>query len=447
MIGSTGRATARGLRPRRLPAMARGLGPRRLPAVAVAVLAAGLLQAGGGPAWAAGPPSPDPGVGLEEDGAEPSGADCDAGTDAAGDSALAVTAITADRVPRHPARKYARFARDDRVSIPRQDEANTRQRYLDVEYALPAGVELTCVRVDLLDTTPRSGGTVLQTVTEAAPTADGGEGVRSVGRDRLKVRVTFDEQHPSKIRVKPAQVTRIGYRVSLIGEDQDGTVVAARKDSADFFPLWRMPAGLDRYGLRDDQTGGDDWCSSFTHGWLSSATGRALLPRVNDISGEHARNLGHQTHLTGDDIDAFHPYRFSGVDAGAAGSGGRDYARLVAATQAAMDGDADGLGQVKEWAEATRTRLGRLIDDRNVVRMYYASGSAVKGDPRFTAGWASALLRTGVYAYTDAKKETRELDLGIGEWSRIGNRVITAKDFRPDHNDHLHVTLSETRRK
>ncbi|MGR6918575.1 hypothetical protein ACU635_30370 [[Actinomadura] parvosata] len=440
MIGSTGRA------------MARGLGPRRLPAVAVAVLAAGLLQTGGATAWAAGPPSPYPGVGVEEEGAkeegaEPSGEDCDAEAGQARDSALAVTAITADRVPRHPARKYARFARDDRVSIPRQDEANTRQRYLGVEYALPAGVELTCVRVDLLDTTPRSGGKVLQTVTEAAPTADGGEGVRSVGRDRLKVRVTFDEQHPSKIRVKPAQVTRIGYRVSLIGEDQDGTVVATRMDSADFFPLWRMPAGLDRYGLRDDKTGGDDWCSSFTHGWLSSATGRALLPRVNDISGEHARNLGHQTHLTGDDIDAFHPYRFPGVDAGAAGSGGRDYARLVAATQAAMDGDADGLGQVKEWAETTRTRLGRLIDDGNVVRMYYASGSAVKGDARFTAGWASALLRTGVYAYTDAKKEAGELDLGIGEWSRIGNKVITAKDFRPDHNDHLHVTLGETRRK
>ncbi|TYB64316.1 hypothetical protein FXF51_21570 [Nonomuraea sp. PA05] len=444
----------------------RRLGPRRLLAVAVtavAVISAGTLQLGGATAWAATAASPespdelldpeegldpdegsDPGEGLDPDTTEK---DCDVSDAEPGESALEVTAITPDRVPRSTSPKYAKAARDDRVSIPRLNEANVQQRYLTVEYLLPTGVELTCVRVDLLNTSPQAGRPVLQTVTRAAPTADGGEGVKSIGRDELKVRATFDEQHPSKVKGKPSEVTRVGYRVSLFGKDRDGTVITARKDSADFFPLWRMPAGFDRYGQRDDKRGGDDWCSSFAHGWLSVAANKALLPRINDISGEHARNLGHGTHLTGNDIDAFHPYRFSGVDAGALGSGGLNYNRLVAATKAAMNADEDGLRQVTEWAEATRTRLGKLIDNKNVVRIYYAAGSQVKGDARFVTGWASALLRTGRYEFTDAKKESKEVDLGIGAWSRIDNQVIRAKDFRTDHNDHIHVALSETRRK
>ncbi|MFB4269867.1 hypothetical protein [Nonomuraea sp. GTA35] len=448
--------------------MTRRSGPRRLvaaAATAVAVVSAGTLQLGGSAAWAATPASPEsPGellVPEVEEGSEKvrdpdfgedvvvpdAGEDCDVSDAASDESAFEVTAISRDRVPRHARPGLAKSARDDRVSIPRPDEANTRQRYFGVDYTLPTGVELTCVRVDLLDTSPKARGAVLQTVTKAAPTADGGEGVRSVGRGRLKVRVTFDEQHPSKVRGKPSEVTRIGYRISLYGRGQDGAVVTTSQVSANLFPLWRLPAGIGRFGQRAQDDGGDDWCSSFTHGWLSVAAGKALLPEINDVSGEHARNLGHQTHLTGDDLDAFHLYRFAGVKAGVAGSGGLNHERLVAATKAAMNGGADGLRQVRDWAETTRTRLGRLIDNKNVVRIYYAAGSPVKGDSRFAAGWAAALLREGVYPFTNAKKERAELDLGIGAWSRIGNTIIREKDFRTDHDDHLHVSLSGTRRR
>ncbi|MFD0475595.1 hypothetical protein ACFQ0B_50785 [Nonomuraea thailandensis] len=196
--------------------MTRRSGSRRLLAAAVtavAVISAGTLQLGGTAAWAAAPTSPEsPGellVPQVEEGSEQirdpdgdeealdpgSGEDCEV-TDAAPDeSAFEVTAIDRDRVPRHARPALARSARDDRVSIPPPDEANAQQRYFGVDYTLPAGVELTCVRVDLLDTSPKARGAVLQTVTQAAPTADGGEGVKSVGRGRLKVRVTFDEQH------------------------------------------------------------------------------------------------------------------------------------------------------------------------------------------------------------------------------------------------------------
>ncbi|MEV0830422.1 hypothetical protein [Nonomuraea rubra] len=426
---------------------------------AVAVISAGTLHLGGTAAWAATPASPDelfvpqveegseevrdPDAGEETD----AGEDCDASDAASDQPAFQVTAINRDRVPRHPDPELAKSARDDRVSIPRPDEANAQQRYFGVDYTLPAGVELTCVRVDLLNTSQKTRGTVLQTVTKAAPTSGGGEGVRSVGRGRLKVRVTFDEQHPSKVDGKPSQVTRIAYRVSLYGRGQDGGVVTTSMDSANLFPLWRLPAGFARFGSRPGDGGGDDWCSSFTHGWLSAAANKALLPEINDVSGEHARNLGHQTHLTGNDLDIFHLYQFDGVRAGAVGSGGLNYGKLVTATKSAMNGGAEGRRQVKEWAETTRTRLGRLIDNKNVVRIYYAAGSKVKGDARFAKGWAAALLREGVYTFTNAKKERVELDLGIGTWDRIDNMVIREKDFRTDHNDHLHVGLSETKRK
>ncbi|MEO3874726.1 hypothetical protein ABGB18_38565 [Nonomuraea sp. B12E4] len=70
----------------------------------------------------------------------------------------------------------------------------------------------------------------------------------------------------------------------------------------------------------------------------------------------------------------------------------------------------------------------------------------MKSDARFRAGWARALLRDGVYTFTDAQRKPVELDLGIGSWSRNNNEIITSQDFRADHNDHIHVALSEAAR-
>lgn len=78
-----------------------------------------------------------------------------------------------------------------------------------------------------------------------------------------------------------------------------------------------MPDGLPRFGptVGPRDPGGDDWCVPSTYAWLDAH--RPLLTPINDIPGEHARDLEHLEHETGRDIDMFHIYVFPG----GAGSG------------------------------------------------------------------------------------------------------------------------------
>jgi hypothetical protein len=103
--------------------------------------------------------------------------------------------------------------------------------------------------------------------------------------------------------------------------DVDGAEVTGEKYSGVRRALWRMPDGFDRYSGRD--TGGDDWASRGTYNWL--AANRNSIMRINDISGEHGRNIGHSTHKHGSDIDMFHFYTFPKGGA----SGTENYNQLI----------------------------------------------------------------------------------------------------------------------
>src|SRR5215475_9905929 len=189
----------------------------------------------------------------------------------------------------------------DWFSIPRAGQANVLQRYFTVDYAKPADVTITNVRVDLLDYHNR---VLLQTVTDARP---GTPRVSVVDADTLQVRVTFDDRVRSQINSTPPPTDRIYYRVTLTGQ-RNNQQVTAEANSAPYFPLWRMPDALQqrqfRFGTRDP--GGDDWSSQYTYNWLNSRANQALVTRINDISGEHGRNIGHATHYDGRKLDLYH---------------------------------------------------------------------------------------------------------------------------------------------
>ena len=67
--------------------------------------------------------------------------------------------------------------------------------------------------------------------------------------------------------------------------------------------------------------GKDDWLSARPWGYINQHG--ALLTRIDDISGEQGRDIGHATHDVGTDIDLYHVYRFAGAT-----SGTDDYNRL-----------------------------------------------------------------------------------------------------------------------
>jgi hypothetical protein len=340
-----------------------------------------------------------------------------------------VTGIFRDLVP-------GTRGRSDRFSIPRPGQANRLQRHFKVAYHLPAGgcVTITNVRVDLLN----RDGVLLQTVTNSAP---GGAGVSVVNDYTYRVRVTFGDGVTSSINSTPPPTDRIRYRITLTGRDNLGQEVTAVRDSNVYYPLWRMPDGLPRFGARS--AGGDDWASQSTYNWLASNP--ALVTRINDISGEHARNIGHSTHYEGRNVDLYHLYTFPGVNAAAAGSGGANHAALIRNTNLALKGDTAARRLVADWVTQTRARFDQFIANADVQgRIIYALGSSqletldAQGQivtPHLGRAWARVLLENG--AYTNGRGQ--RVDLGIGAWTNPN--IATRMLYADDHNDHIHISV------
>ncbi len=332
------------------------------------------------------------------------------------DAGLTINTITRDNV--NPT-----VGQSNRFSIPRAGQLNTFQRRFDVTYTKPEGVTITNVKTELLT----SGGAVLQTVVDEAP---GSNRVQQINDTTLRIEVTFSTT-PSQVNSTPPPTDQIRYRFTLKGQKEDGEELTSEpKDSAAFFALWRMPDGIARYGARDN--GLDDWASQRTYQWLDA--NRNLVTRIDDISGEHARNIGHQTHAEGRDIDMFHVYTFPNGGA----SGTQNYLRLQANVQAALAGDAASAARVNAWATDTRARFDSLIADNRVQRIYYAVGSAVQGgqnQAQLTNGWAQALLQTGTYTAPNGIT----LALPAGAW---GNANSAELQFNATHNNHFHVMLT-----
>ncbi len=320
----------------------------------------------------------------------------------------------------------------DHYSIPRSDEANTYQRHFDVTYTKPDDVNITNVKVELM-----ANGTVLQNVVDGAP---GSAGIEVLNAKTLRIQVTFGNI-ASAVPSTPPPADQILYRFTLKGQDSSGTELKSEpKESPQFYALWRMPDGLPRYGTRDN--GGDDWAAQATYTWLDN--NRALVTKIDDISGEHARNIGHETHYDGKGIDMFHVYTFPGSGCGE--SGARNYLCLEQSVLNALGGDATAKSNVAAWATQTRNRFDLLLNDGNVQHIYYTSGNITTTTTltptsaltptliKLDAGWARTLLQNGRYTNPD----NIVLDLGIGTWTHTNDPRVT---YNAIHNSHFHVTL------
>lgn len=304
-------------------------------------------------------------------------------------------------------------------SIPRPGLTNHFDRFFTLNISKPDGSTVKKVMVTLL------GPGSLMTVVDEAP---GSGSVEVVNDTTVRVRVSI-KATASTVASQPPPAHQLKYRFKLV-VDVNGTEASDEKESGERRGLWTMPDGFARYSTPRD-IGGDEWCSRGTYNWLSSNA--SLITRINDISGEHGRNIGHQTHKHGTDIDIFHFFTFPG-----AVSGGDNYNKLVADVQLAIKTDnADPViaaqaqaakERVISWVTATHTGLDNLAASSTVIELRYALGAAATG---LSSGWARDLLKTGKITVSG-----KELDLGTGTWSN--SKYIPVND----HNDHIHVTLS-----
>lgn len=341
-------------------------------------------------------------------------------------SQLTITAANPDSINANNGSTY--------YSVPAVGDSNTLQRYFTVN--LSKGDKIT---LDKLTVTLR-GSADLMNVVQQLPVPSGDD-IQILSQSdtnvSLKVRVTV--KNPiSTVNGNPPPTRDLAYKFSVTGKDENGQSVSADKTVTGRRSLWRMVGSLSgRYGTRD--TGSDDWGSRGTYNWLQQNIG--LINEVDDISGEHGRNIGHATHQYGTDIDTYHFYRFTGAT-----SGTDNYNRLRNAVLTAFGTlQADGspnpnppaaaltaVSNINAFISATRTGLGDLAALNTVSRLYYAIGSASSGLPN---GWASSLITTGTVSRT-VNGVVQTLNLGSGNWS---NAKVS---YNSVHNNHVHVTLN-----
>lgn len=305
-------------------------------------------------------------------------------------------------------------------SIPRAGDQNVFERWFTLRLTKPDQATVTQVRVIL------RGAGDLQTIYEEAP----GPNVQIVDNERIRVRVSY-QTGASTVNSMPPPTHQITYRFR-VQADFDGQTLEDERDSGLRRGLWRMPNAFARYGARD--AGLDDWASRGAYLWMQ--THAALLTRIDDISGEHARDIGHQTHERGVDIDQYHYHTFPG-----GGSGGANYTALATNVFNALNGDAAAAGRVAEWVTATRDGLAALHALNTVNRLYYAIGNAGQRQVsptrliRLNGGWAQALIQSG----TVTAGSGEVLDTGLGGWTLATSNRIT---YNAIHNSHIHVALN-----
>jgi hypothetical protein len=308
-------------------------------------------------------------------------------------------------------------------SIPLQGETNTLGRRFALTISKPQEAVVTRVRVEVLS----AAGTLGQ-VFEEAP----GANVEIVNDTTLRVRSTFHAGNTGTVNTVPPPAHGITYKFTVFA-DLDGQEISDDAISPAMRALWRLQAAwrtdpARRYGQRDN--GGDDWLAVRTWDYINRHG--ALLTRIDDISGEHGRDIGHNSHDVGTDIDLYHVYTFAGAT-----SGSDNYNRLRNAVVRILslpeEQTADDRAAVNAWIAQSRPRFQTILSTTDTQTIYYAIGSAhTQGTTSLREGWARDLLRNGTVSSTQGAT----YDSGLGAWAfNPGARM----GFDRVHNSHFHI--------
>lgn len=306
-------------------------------------------------------------------------------------------------------------------SVPLQGENNSLARWFTLTVDKPDGSQITRVRAELQHGSGTiAGGQIFEEGT--------GANVQVISDTTLRVRVTFHAG--GTVSTVPPPAHAITYKFTVFAHLPDGTEVSGHAISATKRALWRMQAywrdPARRYGMRDQ--GHDDWLSARTWEYLNRHG--ALLTRIDDISGEHGRDIGHTTHDVGTDIDLYHVYQFAGAT-----SGGDNYNRLrnalIRVLSLPSEQTASERAAITSWVADTRSRFAAILSHTDAQAIYYAVGTGhTASGISLARGWARTLLVDGAVAASGKQFET-----GLGAWGYPQNRLA----YDAVHNSHFHV--------
>lgn len=250
----------------------------------------------------------------------------------------------------------------------------------------------------------------------------------------------------------------VDYRVTVEATDSSGALQTGEgilSDSGEHpLALWRAPTGLPRYGQCRVDIGGDDWAAKKAYKWIEDHP--ALVTRINDISGEHGRNIGHIEHKEGMDID----FMFKGLlddqpDCEGYGldgiTGGEQYDALASLVAYAVVGDTTAVPEIKAWVDDQRKYIEDLLK-ADVERVIFGCGKEIvggQGFPNLPRTWMRQLVTSGSLVDKDCGCGNTGSCIGNtllnvdGGSSNIRSLMNTKVRFNNKHWNHIHVDLKK----
>lgn len=243
--------------------------------------------------------------------------------------------------------------------------------------------------------------------------------------------VSFIQPTPaSPVATAPPAESEIAYRIS-VQASVNGEPVGGEGFVRGLTGLYRtaQPLGLVRTGMRDN--GGDDWAQKGLYDWLSDNSN--LIAPMNDISGEHGRDLGHSSHRLGLDLD------MNFFDAAQPGS--VEHVVLTNNVILAIQGNQASLAAVSDYIINQQVGIEALAAQNVLSNVFGPVGGAravpaANGQPDFSLanGWAGTLFESGIVR-----------DSGGNTLLNINRSMNAAASALfspyPGHNDHLHLTF------
>lgn len=307
-------------------------------------------------------------------------------------------------------------------SVPASGDMNRFHRNMKLDITKPDDATISNLKVEVV-----AGGATSVALDEAP-----GVNVTTPNASTVRAVVTF-KSNASSVNGVPPPSNLFQHKYTLKATAADGSEMSAEKTDTSKRPLWRMPGGFARYSTREP--GHDDWVSHRTYNWMVANAQR--LNAINDVSGEHGKDLGHSTHGRGSDIDMYHFYTFPGA---AATSGTSNYNMLLArvldlpklnSTNPAIQAVGQAAQtQIVAWINASRAGIDTLAADADVLQIGYIRGgpnaAAIAG-----ANWGQTLLTTGRVTVNGVP-----FNLGTGAWNNAKYHAWA------DHHHHVHLTLN-----
>ena len=307
-------------------------------------------------------------------------------------------------------------------SVPASGAMNHFQRKTKLDITKPGDAKITNLQVEVI-----AAGAASIALDEGP-----GANMTTPNASTVSTIVTF-KTHGSSLDGTPPPSSTIEHRYTIKATTADGSELTAELTDTRRKALWRMPAGFARYSTRE--AGGDDWASRRTYDWM--ATNTHLLTAINDVSGEHSKDLGHASHDRGSDIDMYHFYRFQDASAASGTSNYnvllallRDLPKLNSPTQAVQAVGQAARNELRAWIAASRAGIDALAADANVLKVGYIRGGPGSADIG-GAAWGQTLLTTGRVTVNGVL-----FDLGSGAWTNAKYHAWA------NHHHHVHVTLN-----